>query len=214
MWLCVLIAGVACVWLVLLSGWELVMDYFVMCMGAERVCRAGWRTQPALQTRSAPIHITEQSITRSHPDKSTSHTHATPAISTHSHILHKQSTTQISGTQSSNSTKHGIWAPWGWSNEWTEICRDNVTKRFFNSFFSVLNVNMSWCFKVYKCMSWNKQQCKHSVTQSVRQSDSNLCEPSNSASNQVKGHKCSYNKLRQVCKIPTCLVTWILCSYA
>jgi len=34
--------------------------------------------------------------------------------------------TQISGTQSSNS----IWAPWGWSNEWTESCRGNVTKRF------------------------------------------------------------------------------------
>ena len=27
-----------------------------------------------------------------------------------------------------------------------------------NKFVSVLNVSVSWCFKVYKCMSWNKQQ--------------------------------------------------------
>jgi len=32
-------------------------------------------------------------------------------------------------------------------------------KGFLTVFFSVLNVNVSWCFKVYKCMSWNKQQC-------------------------------------------------------
>jgi len=37
---------------------------------------------------------------------------------------------QNSGTQSSNSTKHGIWSPWGWSNEWTETGRGKVTKRF------------------------------------------------------------------------------------
>ena len=119
---CMCLSSVLCVWLVFLSGWDVVISQI-----------SPWQEhQPHTHTHKLTISI-------------------------YSHILHNQRT-QISRTQPSNSTKHGIWTPWEWSNEWTETCRGNVTKRFFFKFFSVLNVNVSWCFKVCKCMRWNKQQ--------------------------------------------------------